>query len=654
MQLNETDNNYKLWILKNKSKIISICYAFLTLLYISFELAFRYRLIEVSGRLPNFQDIENLEIIGRFMAALGFAIFISKYAKRFSLIAFPIVFYMFFIFQQTLVDHIISRLDEKDKYTAFIFENRRQEFLIKNYPMKNGTSNRDDDDTTYVEKTFLALLPFNLFNSEIILAEELNKNPSEIMKIHHTNIIEMILRDYVFYVSSIIRPIHDAIETVLYHRKLVAEKKQKQLSLVDDKIDDAYNYLNYSNKQNFNDFKVELFNIVGHHDITYADREKRMASSDYILKNVLNTFKYLDKSKPIKTRVATYKNGNLGKLNLSGLERAGLCNFAYDKVYCNYYGNENSFKKILKKSYYSIIKDEYGLERDIATLDDFIRTGIAAKMLDDSAKSKNFRYIADNAVFSKKSLKKQFVALINKEELDSVSDYLSAHNLNNFITTKEFISLPLPNDEFTFDRLTLDIFPNSDLGKKILLKKVPYYYFEGRAIDNPYETAYYIPSAKSIATLFIKNHQQEMDNGSGYDAYAKAYIIITFATCMSTLMIFLNIFSLLLNNNYIKKIKYSSYLNPIIILVTLYFMSIDRDLPSRVDITKTLEGYGVRKTCIIITNFMVNSSDIFYTIRSSGFTSFPQWVIKEYEARHQQNFAEKSKLTAEDLVQRFE
>jgi hypothetical protein len=107
-------------LFKNKSTIFFIL---ITILYLILEVSFRFDMLNVTSTVKDFVEIESVEVTGRFLASLGFVIFILSnisfnniFAK---IVAYPLIgvlsFMGFYQGQSMLIDSIGSHFDYEEK-----------------------------------------------------------------------------------------------------------------------------------------------------------------------------------------------------------------------------------------------------------------------------------------------------------------------------------------------------------------------------------------------------------------------------------------------------------------------------------------------------------------------------------------------------------
>jgi hypothetical protein len=131
-------------------KLTKILLFFLTLLYVLFELAFRFKFMEIAGQASfNPKSVEVIEILGRSISSFGIAIFVSlfMYKRSISLkfigLAFVLSSVSFFHLQKSLIDNI-------GYFTPEEFYNDAPEIFL----MKANTYNINEQLKDHSERLF--------------------------------------------------------------------------------------------------------------------------------------------------------------------------------------------------------------------------------------------------------------------------------------------------------------------------------------------------------------------------------------------------------------------------------------------------------------------------------------------------------------------
>ncbi len=140
---------------------------FFSVLYIFIEIAFRAKLIDLVSSNPSFDDIENLEIVGRLISSLGFAVLLSSYIKfkefkiSYTITKVVVVcssFVGFYFAQEKALDLIVERIP---------VEVKRESILVSTY--RENVLNDINYDTSGQYKIYLASLPYVSMDNEKLL-----------------------------------------------------------------------------------------------------------------------------------------------------------------------------------------------------------------------------------------------------------------------------------------------------------------------------------------------------------------------------------------------------------------------------------------------------------------------------------------------------
>ena len=167
-------------------KIFLIIYL---VLYLLLEVAFRNRLLETIGIVSDTSSIENIEILGRLISSLGFAILVASLVKvkkasaSLSVITFIMVYFLsfsvFFGAQKYMVDSIVASVPNEVKERAFYLQLYKENVFYGKMNPKNFPYTMENKDTSQ-SKVFLANLPLlNVDNNRYV--DYLMKNSSPLI-----------------------------------------------------------------------------------------------------------------------------------------------------------------------------------------------------------------------------------------------------------------------------------------------------------------------------------------------------------------------------------------------------------------------------------------------------------------------------------------
>jgi len=147
-----------------------------TVLYLFLEVAFRSRLLDVTGSVSDGLTVETLEITGRLIASLGFSILIiSKFnfgknrtSKIFyNTIAYLLSFIVFFYAQKHTVDFAVSQIPDDFKKNAILLSVFKENVFFNKDDIKGVTDGNAQPSSN--EKIFLSTLPIvNISNDKYI------------------------------------------------------------------------------------------------------------------------------------------------------------------------------------------------------------------------------------------------------------------------------------------------------------------------------------------------------------------------------------------------------------------------------------------------------------------------------------------------------
>lgn len=164
---------------KTKKKF-PIFFVLFTLMYLVLEITFRTDLLNVVSTLKDIVDIESVEVVGRFIASIGFVIFLfsnfkihiealKKWNILVKLILYPIVFIFafksFYTFQEKAITFLAEEMTISEKEDA-LFLTLEKESLYFNKIELEGYPYTQENQNNAESKIFLALFPFLNANNE--------------------------------------------------------------------------------------------------------------------------------------------------------------------------------------------------------------------------------------------------------------------------------------------------------------------------------------------------------------------------------------------------------------------------------------------------------------------------------------------------------
>lgn len=301
--------------IKTKIKKSKIFFIVITLLYILLEILFRVDLLNTTATMKDFIDMEAIEVSGRFLASIGFVIFVLSNLSfkniAVKIFAYPLLaiisFCGFYQSQVILVDSIGSHFNHEEKANMALLIMDKEAIYFNKLNHKDISIVDKNDET----KIMLSMYPFLRYNNENhlkVLNEVKNQLIEESSNIkyktnkEHFNILLNIeignLRNYYYFYKRTFS------ETP--SRKIFTSKEKYFLY---KQILSLYPYA-YKNVGNFNQSKLNEYRKKG--SGTYyqiglslkADILKKYNTIGYEdFKYNLNNSKYMEEGKDLKTVV---------------------------------------------------------------------------------------------------------------------------------------------------------------------------------------------------------------------------------------------------------------------------------------------------------------------------------------------------------------
>lgn len=160
--------------MEKTNKKFPIFFIIFTLAYISLEIVFRVDMLNVVSTLKDIVEIESIEVVGRFIASIGFVVFLfsnfkfkikslKKWNILVKIIVYPVLMFFafkgFYNFQEKVIDHFAKNFTIEDKKEALLLSLEKESLYFdkinqKGYPY--NSKNKEESNS----KIFLALYPF--------------------------------------------------------------------------------------------------------------------------------------------------------------------------------------------------------------------------------------------------------------------------------------------------------------------------------------------------------------------------------------------------------------------------------------------------------------------------------------------------------------
>lgn len=270
---------------KTKKKF-PIFFMIFTLSYLLLEIVFRTDMLNVVSTLKDVVEIESIEVVGRFIASIGFVIFLfsnfkleikslKKWNILLKLIIYPILFVFafkgFYNFQEKVIEHFAENFTIQEKKEALLLSLEKESLYFdkikqEDYPYNSETKQEADS------KIFLALYPFLSSNNEekINYLEENKKILVANSVLGKWNISENI-NEMAFQESEILK-------SIFFGYRNMDENKIRGTFTSGQNLSYAYNYIlaNYESayrraRMNYKSEEKEYRNIAERMYFTHKD-----------------------------------------------------------------------------------------------------------------------------------------------------------------------------------------------------------------------------------------------------------------------------------------------------------------------------------------------------------------------------------------------
>lgn len=243
-------------------KIFLIIYL---VLYLLLEVAFRNRLLETIGIVSDTSSIENIEILGRLISSLGFAILVASLVKvkkasaSLSVITFIMVYFLsfsvFFGAQKYMVDSIVASVPNEVKERAFYLQLYKENVFYGKMNPKNFPYTMENKDTSQ-SKVFLANLPLlNVDNNRYV--DYLMKNSSPLINnaVDYSvdDFSDAILADW-FNATGELNSYYDDFK---YAQKSI----NKKIKSIDKDSEKGFEMLSYYKEKEFRAYRNDILRV---------------------------------------------------------------------------------------------------------------------------------------------------------------------------------------------------------------------------------------------------------------------------------------------------------------------------------------------------------------------------------------------------------
>ena len=166
--------------MEKTNKKFPIFFIIFTLAYLLLEIVFRTDMLNVVSTLKDIVEIESIEVVGRFIASIGFVIFLfsnfkfeikslKKWNILLKIILYPVLMFFafqgFYNFQEKVIEHFAKNFTIQEKKEALLLSLEKESLYFdkinqEGYPY--NSKNKEEANS----KIFLALYPFLSSNNE--------------------------------------------------------------------------------------------------------------------------------------------------------------------------------------------------------------------------------------------------------------------------------------------------------------------------------------------------------------------------------------------------------------------------------------------------------------------------------------------------------
>lgn len=152
-----------------KNNILAIV---LVSLYIMIEIAFRSEMISFVSSVMHYGEVFFIEFSGRFIASLGFSLFIyqiisNKQGLKFKPLIVVLSFFLFFSTEKMIINEIVSSLSQENKVKAVLLSNYKESIILKLRDDEYVSSISSED----TKRTRLAFIPISNINNDKLIRD---------------------------------------------------------------------------------------------------------------------------------------------------------------------------------------------------------------------------------------------------------------------------------------------------------------------------------------------------------------------------------------------------------------------------------------------------------------------------------------------------
>lgn len=573
---------------------------FISFIYVIFEITFRYRLIEISSKFPTLEEIENLENIGRFLSSLGFMLFINNLIQKNKKVFLPLSFSLFYLFQYSIALSIEKYSSTELKYDSFVIESTKERIYSKN---KNLSE-------TYFGKTYISLLPYLLYDNEKVITVA-KKDIDTIIK---ENLMYSFDENSLYYTNKIYNPVLQTITELYKNLNYLKSSTNKIINNdINSKYINAYEMLKKNQKSLFFEYRKYMYKILGISDL-YNPNNDTLASSH--LNEVWRRFKNIDNAQNENEFFAIMSKFPVISLASSG-QIYDLCPKLSNEKYrdCHISDNKDKFIKIIQHDFKLYLSRFLSLDNEALTYNEYLNSKYSAIQLNKELSSNyNYSYLKDNGFFSKNDIRNSMIKHVYKSAVEKVYSDFNVKKVknNNKVLAAEFINSP--SDDIIK-------FTNSKFIKLFIGDELSDYFYNEKG-----EFIQWEDSDKDFKNAFVKktfNDIKKKIEARDHDflkGYAKTLFIIPFAIMISTLMIFLNILSLINYFNITKDKRISIAIKSVIFISFFVLLAFYKNEYDENNYYEKIKSNNIPSYKMSVLRVMQNASLILQKIDDIGLT----------------------------------
>lgn len=474
--------------MEKTNKKFPIFFVIFTISYLLLEIIFRTDMLNVVSTLKDIVEIESIEVVGRFIASIGFVIFLfsnfkfeikslKKWNILLKLIIYPPLLFFafkgFYNFQEKVINHFAENFTIQEKKEAFLLSLEKENLYFgkineEGYPYNQETKKNPDS------KIYISLHPFlNSNNKEKIDYLEENKKTlvanSVMEKWNESeNIDEMIFQE------------SDILKSIFFGYRNMDESRNN-ISFSSQNLSYAYNH------------------ILANYEHAYRRASMNYKSEKEVDRNIAKRDYYSHKDLISKEEFANKIKVDFSEAIISFI--AGNRKNQYSKANSiEYILNSNFYKKGHEKDYqvrYS--KYKHADMRMLALVVNDLSTLIFSDLL-NSMEVNNNNCSANIAEEYSITLNNKNIGInkLNKEDFDKVyyeifnnsnKNYNTINcniNYNDYVETKSKLHeiLTVKNASFYIDNVEPRSITPSYVNNKYLFRKIAMYLFEDFVYTN--------------------------------------------------------------------------------------------------------------------------------------------------------------------------